>query len=265
MINDKVKKFDNPELIWIHIPKNVSTTIRNWINLQNDLPDIENMGDDIDEWTFRNGVTVQNPHHDRVWNSIFNKRITSLREFKSSNHVKLLVFRNPYKRFASAIADKYFSFPNKIEKPGRHHLNAIGLSNKNPYNVTILEIARAMEKTSSMWYNQHWLPQYMFFEPLDLDDFDYIILTSRFNEEFNEMCEKEGFPKLDSDKSKRVTPYSEVPDDTNISTKSIGFIRDNYGVPSKDDILSPLIKDIIKDIYEIDFNIYNKIKEMKDD
>lgn len=263
MITHKVKKFDNPKLIWIHIPKNVSTTIRNWINIQNDLPDIENMSDEINEWTFRNGVTVQNPHHDKAWNSIFNKRIASLKEFRKSTYVKLLVFRNPYKRFASAIADKYFSFSNKIENPGKNHLNAIGLGNKNPYDVTILEIARAMKKTPEVWYNQHWAPQYIFFNPLELDDFDYTILTSNFNKEFNKMCKKENFLKLDDNKSKRVTPYSKVPDDINISTKSIRFIRKNYGVPSKDAILSPLVKDIIKDIYEVDFNIYSKIKELK--
>lgn len=260
MIPFKTNRFEKLNLIWIHIPKNASTTFRSWINLQYGLPPLFKMGD-IKSWKFSNGQEVQNPNHDRLWHAIFNDKLGTIEEFKKSKCTKILILRNPYDRFASAIADKYFSFPNKIENPGIHHIKRIGIS-KNPMDVTLLEIAQHMQGMNTLLYNQHWIPQRVFYRPFKLEEFDYLFSVKDFTKQFNSFCEKQGFNKLKEYKQERKTHYKDKQINKNISTLSIKTIRNKYKIPSKEQILSPAIKKIVKEIYKEDFEFYNQMKEI---
>lgn len=229
-------KIDKFNLIWLHIPKNCSTTVRNWLNKTHGYQDFNDM-----------------PNH--VWRNKFNNKIKNIQEFKQSNYKKILTLRNPYYRFVSSFIDKFIA-GNEILPPARQMMTHLDIY-RNPYDVTFEHFVNKLyQHPNTLYYDQHWVAQSIFINGLELNDFDYILQVSNFTKQFNNMCEKEGWPKLTE--NKRVIKYHDIPDKQNLSQVSVGELRRNYQIPKKDYFLNAYNKMLIKSVYTQDFRLYEE-------
>jgi hypothetical protein len=239
MISRHTLQYDKLNLIATDIPKNASTTFKNWVCHQYGWSGYEYMGEITPKY---------------FWN--YFRHIKSPKSFKQSDYTKLIILRHPYKRFISGFCNKFLEHHHDQGFAG-NHLRNIGIS-KPPKKVSIIEILKAMDNTKNKSkFDLHFMPQYLYFRGIDIHLYDYILQVSSLTEQFNKICKKEGWGKLQERSIK--TPYRDIPEDDKLHKRSVQEIKNKYGVPKQKYFLNNTIKSLIKSVYEKDYSIFTEV------
>lgn len=233
--------------IYLRIPKNVTSTVQYWTTVVHNFP-----------------RTTGAP---KYINQMMDK-LENDEEFFEKDYTKFLVIRNPMKRCISAYCGKFIKRHLDFEagKLVNNDLKTTKDVSQISFKKTLEEMLK-LSKEELEEINTHWRPQYTFFKGASIDDFDYVILQDNFNQEFNQMCEKEGWPKLEKSRKINTTNYQYL---KKYNGKVDGIpaykLLNSKGIsPRKSQFLTYETKEMMEELFEIDLKMYRNLKEKRDE
>lgn len=233
--------------IYLRIPKNVTSTIQYWVAVVHNLP-----------------RTTGAP---KYINQMMDKLENDEEFFEKENYTKFLVIRNPMKRCISAYCGKFIKRHLDIEanKLVNNDLKTTKDVSQISFKKTLEEMLK-LSKEELEQINSHWRPQYTFFKRASINNFDHVILQDNFSQEFNQMCEKEGWPKLEKGKKINTTNY--IFEKYNGKVDKIPaykLLNIRGAAPRKSQFLTHETKEMMEELFKTDLKIYKNLKEKRNE